>query len=287
MISPWGSNALQKADIDFSKRLETTPPDVRSKNTFVFATPRRWGESEDWRQQKRQDNHWKDVKVITSDQLEKWYELVPWVANDFLREQLKRRGRGPITLREIWKDYKYSQFDGNLKPQFVIAGRKDHAKKLAGWIERSGPEKLRALRLYGRSQVEVMHFLAACIAEMSEAQREFSFQRTLLAEDKDSVIAIRRLHADCVLVTPEGEHVAAANAAAAQYGCKTIICCVGNAPNALPANPGYTIFTLDDATSNDLIQSVIGCGYSAHDATRICAECDFNYVKIRQEIFKC
>jgi hypothetical protein len=81
-ISGWemGTNAgvRGKADGDYTTRSADPLGLDPSHTTFVFVTPRRWSNKEEWATAKRQEGHWKDVRAYDADDLETWLER--WAA---------------------------------------------------------------------------------------------------------------------------------------------------------------------------------------------------------------
>lgn len=288
-ISHWElsteAESAAKATRDFDKRVRRVKAGYRSQQTFVFATPRKWPGAQAWCIDKRKQSKWKDVKVITSDQIEKWFELAPWVARNFIFG--KNCGAGvPEGLWQIWLGYETVGIDSKLDPDFVIGGRTGAVDYLARWL--NSPDTIRELRLYGSTHREAKDFVAACVAKMpDEKLREQHFQRVIVVEDKNTAQLLSPLHSKCIILTVEGDAPPTVYQVARRSGCRVIVCCKGNAGGIISANQGYYELELGRSDEKEIIQQVGGQVGTISDAARICDECNFDYVKIRQEIFKC
>jgi hypothetical protein len=67
----------RKASEDFEKRTRE-PRNVDPQHaTFVFVTPRVWGNKEDWIAERLREGHWQDVRVIDAGVLAQWIDSAP------------------------------------------------------------------------------------------------------------------------------------------------------------------------------------------------------------------
>ncbi len=84
-ISLWefGANkySKDKANSDYEKRSENPLGFNPKEATFIFVTPRLWDNRNDWVEERKAENIWKDVKVINSETLEEWIEIAPTVGS--------------------------------------------------------------------------------------------------------------------------------------------------------------------------------------------------------------
>ncbi len=83
----------KKAEEDFDDRTKTPDDLDKKQTTFVFVTPRKWQEKEEWRRAKEALGVWKEVRVYDSASLEEWLEQAP-VVNAWLAEVLGKKPPG-------------------------------------------------------------------------------------------------------------------------------------------------------------------------------------------------
>ena len=84
-----------KANDDYTKRTKKVDAEVRKRTTFVFVSPRTWDSStgkkrEDWIEEKRTLDEWKDVMYIDGSMLEDWLTDRPAVAARYAKHHLKK-----------------------------------------------------------------------------------------------------------------------------------------------------------------------------------------------------
>src|SRR5690348_2315001 len=66
-----------KADDDYDKRTANPLALDRANATFVFVTPRKWSNKEEWAEEKRASGAWQDVHVVDADDIALWLEQTP------------------------------------------------------------------------------------------------------------------------------------------------------------------------------------------------------------------
>ncbi len=93
-----------KADHDYEKSIKKNSPLSRKEITFVFVTPRHWPGKEKWVQQKRQENHWKDVRAYDSSDLEQWVEQ-SLIGQVWLSEKIGSPISGVKSLDACWRSW--------------------------------------------------------------------------------------------------------------------------------------------------------------------------------------
>ena len=73
-LSVWemgvGGEPEKKAQSDYRTRTDKPNGVDRATTTFVFVTPRRWEKKKDWEQRRRDENIWRDVRVLDADDIE-------------------------------------------------------------------------------------------------------------------------------------------------------------------------------------------------------------------------
>lgn len=126
-----GTNAqrLAKANGDYEKRTRQTPPAERVTTTYVCVLSRRWGSGEDWvKNTAAQGDGWKDIKILTADELALWMEDCP-VVEAWFREHHGLGSLGDIGIGD-WFSRWSRQTDPNTPPAVLTAGRRQDVIRL-------------------------------------------------------------------------------------------------------------------------------------------------------------
>jgi hypothetical protein len=289
-ISCWELSAEskpnKKADEAYKTRIKTIPKAIRTKQIFVFATPHKWSNADDWRQDKHKQHDWKQVEVISSDRMEKWFEIVPWVARSFLNNELNRNEDGLESLNDTWIEYETVGVYTRLPSEYIIAGREDVAEELDNWLESTSGRS--TLWLCGESAIEKRHFLAACVNRWPARSREMLFQRIVVVKDKSSALALRGLHRDSTVIAADYSAMTHVYKKVNESGCRLIVCCDGMVNPLHSENAEYDVIELKSPNRKIVVDLVVKYGgYQEHDAIILCQRCGFDYVKIRKERFRC
>ena len=94
----------RKAESDYQKRLHL-PMAERKQRAFVFVTPRRWPDKDDWAKAKEaQGDGWREVRAYDASDLEQWLEESV-AAPIWLAEQLPMPVPGVRTLDRCWQEW--------------------------------------------------------------------------------------------------------------------------------------------------------------------------------------
>ena len=91
--------------------------------TFVAVTSRTWRDRDDWRDARRKDGPWADVRAYDADDLATWLERAPSV-HYWISEQLGREPRD-VRTPDTWWDRWVSQTRVVLPRGFLLAGREE------------------------------------------------------------------------------------------------------------------------------------------------------------------
>ncbi len=118
-----------KAQSDYRNRTRNPQGADPATTTFVFVTPRLWPERDDWRDARRNDGPWADVRAYDADDLETWLERAPPV-HAWISERLGREPRD-VKTPDAWWDTWSRQTDPVLPRSFLLAGREAASSKLA------------------------------------------------------------------------------------------------------------------------------------------------------------
>ena len=179
-ILEFGTNTdfKTKAEGDYATRSENDYEGLnKSETTFIFMTPRCWGNKKDWEEEKKKDGIWKDVRVYDSTLLVQWILSVPSV--DIWFSQLvgmpaNNLISGSERLKELleWKDIK-------LDASFFTAGREDIAMQLKDSL---CSQTIRAYR--ASSKEEAIGFILAAGMLFPENEQKDFYARTIVVDDK-------------------------------------------------------------------------------------------------------
>lgn len=160
---------------------------VRKPTTFVFASPRTWDSStgkkrEDWIEEKRGLNEWKDVMYIDGSMLEVWLTERPAVAARYAKHHLKKMPlAGAQSSADFWEEFS-TRFAPELADKVLLAGREDQARQFVQQLS-AGPGKL----LYAADAPdEVVAFAIAAIRNADPALRLFIEAKTLVVDSEDA-----------------------------------------------------------------------------------------------------
>ena len=167
-----------KAEGDYTTRSENDYEGLnKTETTFLFMTPRCWGNKKDWEEEKKKEGIWKDVRVYDSTMLVQWILSVPSV--DIWFSQLvgmpaNNLISGSERLKEFleWKDIK-------LDATFFTAGREDIAMQLKDSLS---SQTIRAYR--ASSKEEAIGFILAAGMLFPENEQKDFYSRTIVVDDK-------------------------------------------------------------------------------------------------------
>jgi hypothetical protein len=269
-----------KANVDYKKRKKGVAPAIRAKTAFVFATPRRWPGAVKWSDAKAALSDWKEVKAITADQLAMWVGTVPWKAGLFGTPDL-------YSLWDVWVDYRAMAGNVDLSAKFVVAGRSQQANEVRRWHADVRSAK-RKLKIYGASEQEIGHFIAACVSGVSKPLlRETLWHTTIVMRKDDSAVNLGGINSKHTVIASEGRTIPAANRLAKEYGCGVIICCTSKVPVALPTGRDFDTLALPRPDNKKVIELVVGQGYDAAQAAKVCKDSEFDYAKLCRRILSC
>lgn len=96
-------NVKSKADGDMKKSIQAMGSEC-ANITFVFVTTRRWNGKNDWIQEQKNKNIWKDVRAYDASDLEQWLEQST-VAQIWFLEQINRPTTDVMSLESYWEQW--------------------------------------------------------------------------------------------------------------------------------------------------------------------------------------
>lgn len=114
-----------KATSDYNNRVSSTA----SSATFVFATPRRWPGGAAWAEERKNEGHFADVRVLDADDLESWLLTAP-SAHYWISEHLGFRPRDAVSLDKWWERFS-SSTNPQLPADLFLSGRQQQSDQLS------------------------------------------------------------------------------------------------------------------------------------------------------------
>lgn len=174
----------KKANEDYESRESNPLGLVPSETTFVFATPRRWGQGKKWENEKKAKKFWKNVMVIDADDLVHWIDLYPQV-QQWLGARLRKVVPDTKSLTEFWSQWRLST-ERPMTPEMVFAERDDDGTKLLKWL-RGTPS---IFELQADSPEEAMAFLYATINRLPPEHAKLQASRCIIASTADAAVAL-------------------------------------------------------------------------------------------------
>jgi hypothetical protein len=146
------NDSRDKAQSDIRARTKDPLGLDPAATTFVAVTSRLWRERDDWRDARRKDGPWADVRAYDADDLVTWLERAPSV-HYWISEQLGREPRD-VRTPDAWWERWVSQTRITHPRAFLLAGRDEVATEIRGALGRSprpvtvvGPSREEALAL--------------------------------------------------------------------------------------------------------------------------------------------
>lgn len=195
-----------KADEDWAKRITNK----RQPTVFVFATPRRWSEAQQWAEDRRAEKKFVDVRVLDGDTLEGWLQQTPAV-HHWISEQMGRRPAEARTA-EAWWGRVSAATTPELPLALFVSGRDEQAAALKGLL-RGSPRTISVRSEWRDDVVAFVHAVnAQAMAEDPETaplivvDTEQVFAR--IAQEPGRVTLVPLFEkADVGLATGRGHHV--------------------------------------------------------------------------------
>ncbi len=286
-ISAWElsvrKDVCAKANEDFNGRNNNPGHLDKQDVAFVFATPRKWGDSRDWEDEKAGAG-WREVRTIWSSHLERWFERVPWLAAEFL-DSLGECPPGLESLGMVWASYEHVAGAGKLSADFVMGGRTDVANSFLRWLNASPFEVASRIRVAGSSHREVLHYLAASICNGSERDRSPWDARLFHVNTEEAARGLRGLNGSHVILVPGGPAMAYVLRAQERSGCRVVI--MDTTPQnavAQPA-PGIESIRLSPVGEETWVRSLRKASFSSRDAISLCREHGCDYDRLRRAAF--
>ena len=152
----------RQARRNYRKRTEDPKGVDPAQTTFVFVTPRRWEGANAWRNSRRAESRWSDVRVLDADDLEGWLES-RYGVHVWFSELLDLRPRNIESLRRWWSRWSAAT-DPPMPEGLLNAGRCDEAEKLRARLD--GSPSVTGIKAVSRD--EAMAFVSAALHASGE-----------------------------------------------------------------------------------------------------------------------
>ena len=145
-----------KATDDYQKRTSEPNGLAAADATFIFATPGRWADKNQWVKDRLEESPWADVRVLDADDLVAWLEQAPAVAHWFARLIHKIPPAGVVPLDEWWDHWSMAA-SPQISPELLTAGRQNQVQRITEWFQGES----RDYYLQGETQEEAIAFLGS------------------------------------------------------------------------------------------------------------------------------
>lgn len=279
-----GIRAGVKATDDYRDRTAATPQDVRRRSTFVFVTPlsgrRSWPHTwkEDaqaaWKDERRQRQDWREVRVIDGTILIDWLQHFPAV-----EKWLAKRMGIPVQELEIpeerWDTLRTIGDPPPLTPQVFLLNREEACARL----EEIFSGTILQLKLDTRFPTQVADFVAAFIVDMDDEARVDTVGRCLIISGVDGWNAVTTLSDRHVLIADfdidELDLVGTRLFEKARRGSHAVI--FGGMPGGLP-HPHRV--PLRDPTDYQIREALEKAGYNAERARSLAQRSNGNLISL-------
>jgi len=189
----------KKANEDYEARESNPLGLVPAETTFIFATPRRWGQGKKWAQEKNEAKFWKHVMVIDADDLVHWIDLFPQV-QQWLGARLNKSIPNTKSLTDFWAQWRLST-ERPMTPELVFSERDEDGTKLLKWL-RDAPT---IFELQADSPEEAIAFLYATIDRFPSDHAKLQSSRCMIAETSEAAIALGKSSTPLVIVMEASE----------------------------------------------------------------------------------
>jgi hypothetical protein len=185
-----------QANSDYEKRKKDPLGFEPSESVFIFVTTKTWTNKEDWVEEKKEENFWKDVRAYDSINLCNWLENAPVTLRWFLTDQVGRTIDDSLTVDEFWELWSYGP-NGELPPKIVTSGREYETEQLLQFL--NGSPDFKAIR--GSTKKEAIAFIVASMLQLDSQAQELFKSRTLIIESRADFRGLRRNKNPLILIT--------------------------------------------------------------------------------------
>jgi hypothetical protein len=183
------SDSKGKADGDYDKRKKNPIGFTAKDSVFIFVTPRLWTKKEEWVAGKKAENHWKDVIVYDSIDLEQWLDnalsVSRWLASQ------DGIGTYPfdgiMTADEFWEEWSIGPKGLLLSPECIIAGREFEKDLLLSTLQ--GEPTIKGIK--ASTKYEAIAFIIASAKIFPTEEFDRFFSKALIVNTEGNFRGIR------------------------------------------------------------------------------------------------
>lgn len=207
-----------KANGDYRTRTYDPSPVNPMETTFVFVTPRRWRDKDDWAADRRAEGVWRDVQALDAVDIEQWLDRHSAVAA-WARRQVSDLPDGIRDLEDVWDGW-FRRTSPPLAPEVFLAGRANEGDRVRAWLE--GPPAI--LRVRADTADEAVGFIGAVVQTLDKPARDRVHARAAYVSTRDVWRAVAGNRSPTVLIAAtadlgsEAQAVARGHHVAVTYG---------------------------------------------------------------------
>jgi transcriptional regulator with XRE-family HTH domain len=194
-----GTNQVpkQKADRDYKQRTQDALHLEPANTTFIFVTPRRWAEKQDWVKKRRAEKHWADVRAYDAIDLVQWIERFPAVGL-WLAKLIEKTPDDVRELTDVWREWSLST-KPPLSAALVLTDRDNEATRVLRWLY--GEPAVMAVQ--AEAPGETIAFLYAAIEQLPVGYRDFFHTRAVAAADADTARSLADVPTPLIIIIDE------------------------------------------------------------------------------------
>ncbi|AWV97305.1 hypothetical protein [Arcticibacterium luteifluviistationis] len=183
------SDIKGKADGDYNKRKGNSIGFTPKDSVFVFVTPRLWSKKDEWIKEKKAENHWKDVIVYDSVDIEQWLDIALSVSRWFAAQD--GVGTYPfdgiMTADEFWEEWSIGAKGLVLLPESIIAGREYEKNQLL--ITLQGDPTIKGIKASTKN--EAIAFIIAAAKTFPDDDSDRFFSKALIIDTEGNFRGVR------------------------------------------------------------------------------------------------
>lgn len=277
-ISLWefgtSSDCKGKADDDYDKRKRNPIGFKPRDSVFIFVTPRLWTKKDNWVAEKKAENHWKDVKVYDSIDLEQWLDNALSVSRWFAAQD--GVGTYPfdgiMTADEFWEEWAIGPKGLILLPESIIAGREYEKNLLLSTLQ--GEPTIKGVKASTKNEAIAFIIASAKTFPLEETDRFFA--RTLIVDTEGNFRGIIRNNIKTTLNLIPRFDEAQPLYLAVSKGNHVIV------PLGADDDFNQELITLPTIDRDGQINSLIQCGILSEDAEKFSRESGRNITILKK-----
>ena len=168
-----------------------------ANTTFIFVTPRRWAEKQDWVKKRLAEKHWAGVRAYDAIDLVQWIERFPAVGL-WLAKLIEKAPNDVRQLTDVWHEWSLST-KPPLSAALVLTDRDDDATRLLRWLY--GEPAVIAVQ--AEAPGEAIAFLYAAIEQLPVGYRDFFHTRAVAAADADTARSLADVPTPLIIIIDE------------------------------------------------------------------------------------